>query len=118
MRLALSFILLINVAFAAKSYDSFLVSVGDQKITVISPKKINKNVTIVVENKTFDKVISEIRTSDKVLKRFTLFPSGRKDSTFTVTIDFSKANTIYYAPVSPPFQAVPLTPSKGTYEIP
>ena len=105
-------------AFAQKSYESFIVNVNDENITVTSPDKKKKVATIVVKNNSFDKVVSEIRSDDKVLKRFTLFPSGKKGSSFTLTIDFDKVGTIYYAPIAPPFQAVPLKFSKGGYEVP
>ncbi|MBG60212.1 MAG: hypothetical protein CMJ16_07125 [Peredibacter sp.] len=118
MKIALLLPFIFFNTYAARTSESFLVTVEDQRIGVIAPKNAVDTATIVVKNKTFDKVISEIKTPDKVLKRFTLFPSGMKDSTFTLTVDFSKAKKVYYAPISPPFQEIPLEFSKGSYEVP
>ena len=105
-------------AFAQKSYESFFVKVEDQKISVVSPKERKKIVTIVVQNETFDKIFSEIRTENKTLKRFALQPSGKKGSTYTLTVDFTQAKKIFYVSIAPPFQEVPLVFSERNYEVP
>lgn len=123
-KLALCFLLTFllaqaNFEQAKKSSESFFVTVKDQKITVVSPSKKTSIVTVVVKNETFDKIISEIKTRDKTLKRFALQPSGSKGSTFTLTVDYSKIKSLFYVSVAPPFQEAPLIFSnKGTYEIP
>ncbi|MCO4753651.1 MAG: hypothetical protein KC478_04180 [Bacteriovoracaceae bacterium] len=118
MKLLICLSILVASVHAQKSYESFIVNVEDEKISVTSPEKKKKVVTIVVKNNSFDKIVSEIKSDSKVLKRFTLFPSGKKGSTYTLTVDYEKSGTVYYAPVAPPFQAVPLTFSKGSYEVP
>jgi hypothetical protein len=119
MRLIFLSILLTFTAFSAeKSYESFLVKVGEEKVSVITPKTKNQVVTIIIENKTFERIISEIRTDKKVLKRFTLEPEGSRGANFSVTVDFSKLNKLFYVSISPPFQAVPLELKGKNYEIP
>tara|TARA_B100001971_G_C18268008_1_gene596133 strand:- start:66219 stop:66572 length:354 start_codon:yes stop_codon:yes gene_type:complete len=111
-------LLLPLIAYAEKSYESFIVKVEEEKISVITPKKSKDIVTIIVENKTFERIISEIKTDKKVLKRFTLEPEGQKGANFSLTVDFSKVKNLFYVPISPPFQAAPLNPKGKNYEIP
>tara|TARA_Y100001960_G_C14325508_1_gene657472 strand:+ start:222 stop:575 length:354 start_codon:yes stop_codon:yes gene_type:complete len=111
-------LLLPLIAYAEKSYESFIVKVEEEKISVITPKKNKDIVTIIVENKTFERIISEIKTDKKVLKRFTLEPEGQKGANFSLTVDFSKVKNLFYVPISPPFQAAPLNPKGKNYEIP
>lgn len=108
----------LNTFAAEKSYDSFLVTVGDKKISVVSPSKKKKVVTIVIKNTTYNKIISKIRTEDKTLERFVLAPAGSRGAVHTLTVDASKLKELYYVSVAPPFQEVPLAFSKGNYEIP
>ena len=115
--LAILFTLSSNV-IAKKNYGSFLVQVKEEKISVVTPGKDQKITTIIVENKTFERVLSEIKTDKKVLKRFTLEPEGTKVSNFSLTVDFSKVKNLYYVSISPPFQAAPLDPKGKNYEIP
>ena len=90
----------------------------EEKISVTTPGKAQKIITIIVQNKTFERIISEIKTDKKVLKRFTLEPEGTKGANFSLTVDFSKVNKLFYLSVSPPFQAAPLDPKGKNYEIP
>lgn len=105
-------------ALASKTNESFLVTVGDRKISVVSPEKPVKIVTIVVKNDTFDRIISEIKTDSKTLKRFTLEPSGKKGAVYSLTVDISKTSGLHFVSIAPPFQEVPLAFSPETYEIP
>lgn len=100
------------------SYESFLVKVAEDKVKVITPKTKDKIVTIIIENKTFERIISEVRSDKKVLKRFTLEPEGNRGANFSLTVDFSKVDKLFYVSVSPPFQAVPLELKGKNYEIP
>lgn len=117
MKYLLLFLLTLNV-YAKKSYESFIVEVKEEKISVTTPGKAQKITTIIVQNKTFERIISEIKTDKKVLKRFTLEPEGTKGANFSLTVDFSKVNKLFYLSVSPPFQAAPLDPKGKNYEIP
>lgn len=105
-------------ALADKNYGSFHVTVGEREVSVVSPSRPSKTVTVSVKNETFDKIISEIRTRSKTLKRFVLRPSGKKGDVFTLTVNIEKADGLYYVSVAPPFQEVPLTFSRESYEIP
>ena len=115
MKLFLLFICILipSVSFG-QSTDSFIVDISDQKIRVSSPAKKMSVVSIIVRNQTLDKIISEIRSEDKVIKRFVLKGDGKE----VIQIDFSKVKKLYYVPVSPPFEAAELKFSQRPYEIP
>lgn len=105
---------LLPILTLGQSTDSFIVSISDQKISVTSPAKKLDVVSIIIKNETLDKIISEIRSEDKVIKRFVLKAEGSE----VVQIDFSKIKKLYYVPVSPPFEAAELKFSQRPYEIP
>ncbi|MBD65871.1 MAG: hypothetical protein CME62_11735 [Halobacteriovoraceae bacterium] len=114
MRTSIVFMLLFSVSVFAEYKDSFIVEVSDRKIKVTSPLKKVSFVSIIVKNETFDKIISEIRSEDKVLKRFVLKPEGQE----VVQIDYSKVKKLFYVPVAPPFEAVELRFEQKPYEVP
>jgi hypothetical protein len=93
---------------------SFIVEVSDRKIKVTSPLKKVDIVSIIIVNKTFEKITSELKSDKKVLKRFVLKPEGKE----VIQVNFSKVKALYYVPVSPPFEAVKLIFKQRPYEIP
>lgn len=97
-----------------QSTESFIVDISDQKIKVTSPSKKIPVASIIVRNQTLERIISEIRSEDKVIKRFVLKAEGKE----VIQVDFSKIKKLYYVPVSPPFEAAELKFSQGPYEIP
>lgn len=101
-------------AFAFKSTDAFIVELSDQKIKVTSPKSKVKIVSVIVKNLTFDKIRAELRSRDKVLKRFVI--KAKKKEVFEV--NYETAKKLFFVPVSPPFETIDLKFSKGPYEIP
>lgn len=100
--------------YAQENSDSFLVTIDDDKIRVVSPKTKKKIVGIIVKNNTFDDIRSEIATEKKVLKRFNL----KSQSSASMQVNYSKLKTLYYVSIAPPFQAVELKFSQRPYEIP
>ncbi len=103
---------------ARETNEAFLVTVKDQSIEVVSPKIKREVVTLVVSNRTFDKIISEIRSGEKTIKRFVLEPDGTKGASFSLTVKVEKGETLNYVSIAPPFQEAPLIFSKEKYEIP
>lgn len=93
---------------------SFIVEVNDRSIKVTSPLKKLDTVSIIVKNNTFDKIISELRSEKKVLKRFVLKPEGKE----VIQVNYSKVKTLFYVPVAPPFEAVELKFKQRPYEVP
>ena len=108
-----------TVASAAdKSYGSFQITVGERKITVLSPVKKSSKAVIVVKNETQDKIVSALKANQAVLRRFVLAPAGEKGDVQTFEEDFSGGKQLWYVSVAPPFQETPLNFSRGVYEIP
>ncbi len=93
-----------------------MVEVNDRSIKVTSPLKAKKFVSIIVENKTFDRIVSEIKTDKKVLKRFVLeaAPKGKQ----VIQVKWKDIKKLYYVPIAPPFEAAELKLAKNPYEIP
>ena len=60
----------------AKFSGSFIVEINDLSIRVISPKKKQKTVSVIIQNNTLDKIVSELKTGNKVFK--TLCPQVKK----------------------------------------
>lgn len=98
----------------AKYTDSFIVKVKDRSIQVTSPPKKIDIVSVIIENETLDKIISQLKTKDKVIKRFVLQPEGKQ----VIQVDLTKTGTLYYVPLSPPSQEVVLKFAQGPYEVP
>jgi hypothetical protein len=111
--LFLLFLCLFSEAHAQYS-NSFIVEIDERKIRVTSPKNKTDIVSIVVVNKTLDKIISEVRDGNKVLKRFTLKKEGKE----VLQIDTTKTKHLSYVPIAPAFESVDLKFSKGPYEVP
>ena len=113
-KLLLLILVLISLPNFASYTDSFIVEVTDRKIKVTSPLKKIDIVSIIIKNTTFDKIISELRSDEKVLKRFVLKPEGKE----VIQVDYSKVNKLYYVPIAPPFESVELRFKQKPYEIP
>lgn len=107
-------LLLLPTITLGQSTESFIVEISDQKIKVTSPSKKIDVASIIIKNETLDKIISEIRSEDKVIKRFVLKSQGKE----VIQIDFSKIKKLYYVPMSPPFESAELKFSQRPYEIP
>ncbi len=93
---------------------SFIVNVGDRSISVTSPKEKVKIASVIIINDTLDKIVSELRSNDRVLKRFVLRPQGKE----VFQVSFESVNKIYYVPIAPPFESVELKFSQRSYEVP
>jgi hypothetical protein len=98
----------------AQYSNSFIVEIDERKIRVTSPKKKADIVSVVIINKTLDKIISEVRDGNKVIKRFTLKRQGKE----VLQVDMTKTKSLSYVPIAPAFESVELKFSKGPYEVP
>jgi len=113
-KVVLLILVFITLPSFANFTDAFIVEVSDRKIKVTSPLEKIEIVSIIIKNTTFDKIISELRSEEKVLKRFVLKPEGKE----VIQVDFSKVKKLYYVPVAPPFESVELRFEQKPYEIP
>ena len=106
------FLLILNAN--AQFTESFLVEVKDRSIKVTSPKKKSDVVSIIVTNNTLDKIVSEVRADDKVIRRFRLNPESKE----VIQVEMKKVKHLKYLPISPPFEAAELKFNQKVYEIP
>lgn len=113
-----TWILFIGTIFSYFTYaqytESFIVEVNDQGMTITSPSTKLDTVSIIVKNNTLDKIISELRVKNKVLKRFVLTPNGKE----VLSVKIDNTESLYYVPIAPPFEAAHLRFKQKIYEIP
>lgn len=114
MKVFVIFTILLTQAVYGQYTDSFIVDVNDQSIKVTSPLKKTETVSIIIKNNTLDKIVSELRSEKKVLKRFVLRPEGKE----VIQVNYSKVKTLFYVPIAPPFEAAELRFERRPYEIP
>ena len=112
MKFTLFILLFLTASAYGQHTGSFIVEINDQSIKVTSPLKKQSTVSIIVKNNTLDKIVSELRSENKVLKRFVLKAEGKE----VLQVNYSKVKTLFYVPVAPPFEAVELRFEQRPYE--
>lgn len=103
-----------QLGYSQENAEAFIVTITEKKVRVISPKKKQKIVGVIIKNETFDKITSEVRSEKGVIKRFVLKSQGTK----SLQVNYSKIKSLFYVAIAPPFQAVELKFSQRAYEIP
>ncbi len=98
----------------AQYTEAFKVDIYDRKITVSSPKKKVKVVSVIIMNHTLDKIVSELRADDKVINQFPLKPEEKE----VIQVNMTGVKLLKYIPLAPPFDAAELIFSQRPYEIP
>ncbi len=116
MKLFIFFILYIPLlCLGSEQVDSFIIRFHPHKVIVLSPRHINANLSVIVENKTLSKIFAQIITKEeKIIYSFTIRPNGN----ISMPLKISKSDEIFLMPLSPAFQAVPLKIGSRPYEIP
>lgn len=114
MKIILITLLAWPLLISAKYTDSFIVTVKDRTISVSSPEKRLEVVSVIIENETLDKIISQLKTDKKVIKRFVLNPQSKE----VYQVDMRSVEKLFFIPIAPPFQSVELKFKQGLYEIP
>lgn len=97
-----------------KNTASFIVDINDRGMVVTSPSKQQDTASIIIKNNTLDKIVSELRSQKKVLKRFVLRPNGKE----VLSVTMKGSDALYFVPLSPPFEAAQLKFKQKVYEIP
>ena len=98
----------------AQYSDAFKVDVYDRRITVSSPEKKVKVVSAIIINHTLDKIVSELRADNKVIKQFVLLPDKKE----VIQVKMEGVKLLKYVPLAPPFDAAELKFNQRPYEIP
>lgn len=113
--LLLIFLLLPALSWTANSrQNTFIVSMMDRRVHVISPESISATFSVIVENKSLSKLVGKFATDEGALKYISL-ESG---ATETVEIIHKSGTKVFFVPMSPAFQEVELIVGKKEYEIP
>jgi hypothetical protein len=95
--------------------DAFIIKIFDNKVRVISPGKFDKDLSVIVENKTQVKIIAKLQGESGT--NYSYFSIAEKKSQSQRLKDFKKEK-IYFVPLSPPLQKVILKLGSKPYEIP
>lgn len=106
--------ILSSSAFAKKHSQGFVVEVNDRNMKVTSPLKKTNIVSIIIKNNTFEKIVAQLRSKTKVLKRFVLFSQGKE----VFQVNYKNAGQVIFVPVAPPFESANLRFGEAPYEIP
>jgi hypothetical protein len=113
MRLVLMILLFLPSAYA-KFSQAFMVDINDRGIKITSPLKKTDVVSIIVKNNTLDKIVSELKSNDKVIKRFVLKAEGKE----VFQVKLKGVTKLEYVPIAPPFESADLRFEQKPYEIP
>lgn len=95
--------------------DAFIIKIFDNKVRVISPGKFDKNLNVIIENKTQIKIVGKLQGESG--ENYSFFSIDKKKTQSQKLLDFKKEK-IYFVPLSPPLQKVILKLGSKPYEIP
>jgi hypothetical protein len=96
------------------SPESFRIEYKDRSLKVISPENKKNQFAVIIENQSLSDLYGKFRLKEKDLK-FVTIKSGQ-----TKAVEFAAdaSALVYFIPLSPAFQNIPLEFGKKTYEIP
>tara|TARA_R110002072_G_scaffold276051_1_gene437506 strand:+ start:247512 stop:247889 length:378 start_codon:yes stop_codon:yes gene_type:complete len=95
--------------------NAFIVKIFDERVAVTSPIKEEKEVSVIIENKTLVKVVGKVETeSGQILGYISLPPKKFQ----TLSLAQRGKEKVYFIPMSPASQRVILKFNNKAYEIP
>lgn len=105
----------VNFSFASEKVDSFILKFYPNKVVVLSPANITKYLSLIIENKTLAKVVGRIEDNyGNIRDAISVGANG----TLSRPLKMQKSDNLFFIPLSPAFQAVPLKIGSRPYEIP
>lgn len=115
MRVLFFFLFLSFSVSARELQETFVVSVFDKYVKVVSPDKFHSKLSIIIENKSLVKIYGKIDYDSAENPTFVaVFPQESR----SVDITPSEKDKIIFVPQAPPFQEVELIFGRKSYEIP
>jgi hypothetical protein len=109
------FIHLANPVYAqSEDMTAFFIQIYPDRISIKSPKTLEKILNITVENKTLFNVTAKISNASKDLSFLTIFSQSKK----TVSIKLETLENLKFVPISPSLHEVELLAGRELYEIP
>jgi len=106
---------LITSSFAEEKAETFILEIFDSKYKVVSPNKFHDQMSVIIENKSLNKVAGKMVTSQQVVIDYVSIMPGAHQS---VEVGKFKGQRIFFVPLTPPVQEIELIPGKQSYEIP
>jgi hypothetical protein len=100
--------------YAEEDASAFFIQIYSDKIAVRSPKELNKNLNITVENKTLFNLTAKISNSSKDLSFITIFANSKS----SVSIKLESIERLKFVPISPSIHEIELVAGRDHYEIP
>ena len=96
--------------------DTFVVRIFGDRVKVISPTKYSKNLSVIVENKSYADLLGKVVTKQGQLIDFVSVPA---ESFKVVDLkNLKKGEEVLFVPLAPAFQEVELVVGREVYEIP
>jgi hypothetical protein len=110
------FVFLSQNIFAKRTSETFKVEFLDKETKIISPKKFQKKLSVIVTNKSLSKIIFKtLKETGESLGFYILNPKQFQ----SVDLNFSyKTEEFYLIPYAPPSQKIILKIGQDAYEIP
>jgi len=102
-------------SFAYESPDAFIIKVFNEKVRVLSPKKFDSPMSVIIENKTQVTIKGRVTTESGSSEEFLSLQAGKSTSVKLKNVNSEK---IFFVPMSPPLQRVELKLGSKPYEIP
>ena len=100
---------------AYEQADAFIVKIYDEKVRVLSPKKFDEKLTVIVENKTLTLIKGRLETGRG---EFLKFVSVAPSKSVSMNVKRLKTDKVFFVPLAPPSQKVELKLGNKPYEIP
>lgn len=101
--------------FAQERSETFIVRAHDKYFQVLAPKQFHQEQSVLIENKTLDRLIGKLVTEDRKHVRHVAIEPGKFTSLELPTKGQQK---LVFIPLVPAFQEVELVIGKEAYEIP
>ena len=112
MNLILS--ILTGLAFSLETSPSYIVTIHNDKVRVVSPKRAQTTTTLILKNESLRRFIGKVLDSDNKLIEHV---AVSENSTVSVRLPSNKQR-FRFVPLSPPLQEIELKPGQVPYEIP
>jgi hypothetical protein len=100
------------IAFGAP--EAFRIEFRDRSVKISAPAEGRKQFAVTINNLSLSDLYAKFRVGEKDLK----FISVKAGLSHTVEFTSPSTSTVYFIPLSPAFQNVPLEFGKNNYEIP
>lgn len=95
--------------------NSFLITLYENHTKVISPQKYYADISVIIENKTLNKIIGKVEIESRNLVKYVSIPG---ESFRSVDLPLQTGDRPVFIPLAPAFQEVPLVFGAKVYEIP